>query len=176
MASGAGWAVTPRALPVAMDQMGRDARLALLASRQAGAFTFQQALTIGYPRATISRRITSGTWEKKHPGVYVIGGTAPSRLLDLWAGVLAVGSDGVLSHESSALIHGAERLPEHPIVITSPHGMHNRLVGVFVHQIDDLVDRKSTRLNRLPVSKPRSEEHTSELQSLMRNSYAVFCL
>src|SRR3546814_10798042 len=27
---------------------------------------------------------------------------------------------------------------------------------------------------RAPV--PRSEEHTSELQSLMRNSYAVFCL
>src|SRR3546814_5320838 len=25
-------------------------------------------------------------------------------------------------------------------------------------------------------SKQRSEEHTSELQSLMRNSYAVFCL
>src|SRR3546814_13443455 len=31
--------------------------------------------------------------------------------------------------------------------------------------------------NRLPfASKQRSEEHTSELQSLMRNSYAVFCL
>src|SRR3546814_8247524 len=26
------------------------------------------------------------------------------------------------------------------------------------------------------VDAPRSEEHTSELQSLMRNSYAVFCL
>src|SRR3546814_3039633 len=26
------------------------------------------------------------------------------------------------------------------------------------------------------VSNQRSEEHTSELQSLMRNSYAVFCL
>src|SRR3546814_3196477 len=26
------------------------------------------------------------------------------------------------------------------------------------------------------VDKPRSEEHTSELQSLMRISYAVFCL
>src|SRR3546814_4293883 len=26
-----------------------------------------------------------------------------------------------------------------------------------------------------PWSKERSEEHTSELQSLMRNSYAVFC-
>src|SRR3546814_1395950 len=27
-----------------------------------------------------------------------------------------------------------------------------------------------------PANKARSEEHTSELQSLMRNSYAVFCL
>src|SRR3546814_8053454 len=27
----------------------------------------------------------------------------------------------------------------------------------------------------LPLEAPRSEEHTSELQSLMRNSYAVFC-
>src|SRR3546814_8112948 len=27
-----------------------------------------------------------------------------------------------------------------------------------------------------PLVEPRSEEHTSELQSLMRNSYAVFCL
>src|SRR3546814_1185470 len=27
-----------------------------------------------------------------------------------------------------------------------------------------------------PAYDPRSEEHTSELQSLMRNSYAVFCL
>src|SRR3546814_11615401 len=29
---------------------------------------------------------------------------------------------------------------------------------------------------RLAVLQPRSEEHTSELQSLMRISYAVFCL
>src|SRR3546814_4505442 len=27
-----------------------------------------------------------------------------------------------------------------------------------------------------PMGRPRSEEHTSELQSLMRNSYAVFSL
>src|SRR3546814_2846088 len=30
--------------------------------------------------------------------------------------------------------------------------------------------------HRLPRGRPRSEEHTSELQSLMRISYAVFCL
>src|SRR3546814_1821899 len=32
------------------------------------------------------------------------------------------------------------------------------------------------RFSYLPFSNKRSEEHTSELQSLMRISYAVFCL
>src|SRR3546814_2318932 len=43
--------------------------------------------------------------------------------------------------------------------------------------------RTSTSLSTMPVSwaprmlgPDRSEEHTSELQSLMRSSYAVFCL
>src|SRR3546814_1376879 len=35
--------------------------------------------------------------------------------------------------------------------------------------------RSSFRM-RLRCANSRSEEHTSELQSLMRNSYAVFCL
>src|SRR3546814_3760302 len=35
------------------------------------------------------------------------------------------------------------------------------------------VERLSPAANRV---RPRSEEHTSELQSLMRISYAVFCL
>src|SRR3546814_2411364 len=39
--------------------------------------------------------------------------------------------------------------------------------------------RKKRTTGRPPPSRPskrRSEEHTSELQSLMRSSYAVFCL
>src|SRR3546814_5459164 len=39
--------------------------------------------------------------------------------------------------------------------------------------VDGLAIDGSEALNHLTV---RSEEHTSELQSLMRNSYAVFCL
>src|SRR3546814_9378265 len=35
---------------------------------------------------------------------------------------------------------------------------------------------EAAQLLRLPEGHPRSEEHTSELQSLMRISYAVFCL
>src|SRR3546814_1794014 len=42
---------------------------------------------------------------------------------------------------------------------------------------DDAAVREHLRfLNTGPAQIPRSEEHTSELQSLMRISYAVFCL
>src|SRR3546814_4392857 len=34
----------------------------------------------------------------------------------------------------------------------------------------------NTSVNSAKAQRPRSEEHTSELQSLMRISYAVFCL
>src|SRR3546814_7991529 len=37
-------------------------------------------------------------------------------------------------------------------------------------------EARSTSSSQLACTHGRSEEHTSELQSLMRNSYAVFCL
>src|SRR3546814_6773960 len=51
-----------------------------------------------------------------------------------------------------------------------------------IHDIsvmDDLVPDIAGRaeaFDRQPDDAARSEKHTSELQSLMRNSYAVFCL
>src|SRR3546814_10378294 len=39
-----------------------------------------------------------------------------------------------------------------------------------------IASRPARRSRRSPRPPPRSEEHTSELQSLMRISYAVFCL
>src|SRR3546814_6111103 len=44
---------------------------------------------------------------------------------------------------------------------------------LFIHTNDN---DPMWRLVTAPIDNPRSEEHTSELQSLMRNSYAVFCL
>src|SRR3546814_9696507 len=67
---------------------------------------------------------------------------------------------------------------------------HHVLAGVEVHQLDqqppeavghavNLLGERSevTSILKLCFEElPRSEEHTSELQSLMRISYAVFCL
>src|SRR3546814_3173273 len=51
----------------------------------------------------------------------------------------------------------------------------DRRLGVHRHQIVGAGD-EGDRVDRLAVDAHRSEEHTSELQSLMRISYAVFCL
>src|SRR3546814_6792279 len=49
-------------------------------------------------------------------------------------------------------------------------GLVGKDAPILVADLDDHV------LDRPAAVDDRSEEHTSELQSLMRNSYAVFCL
>src|SRR3546814_5492253 len=54
-----------------------------------------------------------------------------------------------------------------------------RIVADPCEQGFDLLGRQEARKSRVPAlgyGRHRSEEHTSELQSQMRNSYAVFCL
>src|SRR3546814_2394464 len=43
-------------------------------------------------------------------------------------------------------------------------------------RLERVQDPRAAALSRHDVAEVRSEEHTSELQSLMRISYAVFCL
>src|SRR3546814_2695686 len=49
-------------------------------------------------------------------------------------------------------------------------GPQESVATVCIGPSDDMEQR------RKEIAKARSEEHTSELQSLMRTSYAVFCL
>src|SRR3546814_2098336 len=52
------------------------------------------------------------------------------------------------------------------------------LTGLFLAPmiVPVIVTAVAVYRSALDVGLSRSEEHTSELQSLMRNSYAVFCL
>src|SRR3546814_5146297 len=61
------------------------------------------------------------------------------------------------------------------------HQHDAQILGALVaHILQDrqllVGDQLRDRLDQLALGDPRSEEHTSELQSLMRISYAVFCL
>src|SRR3546814_8499455 len=61
-------------------------------------------------------------------------------------------------------------------VLCEPHNRVDGFTEAVVRHTDDdrLRDRRVREQGVLDLS--RSEEHTSELKSLMRNSYAVFCL
>src|SRR3546814_6080978 len=56
-------------------------------------------------------------------------------------------------------------------VAEQPHAQRHRLGGVL-----DAIQKKVEWGQEQAGNSGRSEEHTSELQSLMRISYAVFCL
>src|SRR3546814_5701855 len=66
------------------------------------------------------------------------------------------------------------------LVARRSHGRHIRLPKMQRKQKKTSGSLKIawsvTRCSPLSMSSRRSEEHTSELQSLMRISYAVFCL
>src|SRR3546814_9959991 len=80
----------------------------------------------------------------------------------------------------SAMDHGhmahSLRLAERGLYTTQP----NPRVGCVIAHRGEVVGNLLRRANHGAMAatrrKTRSEEHTSELQSLMRTSYAVFCL
>src|SRR3546814_8434210 len=59
-----------------------------------------------------------------------------------------------------------------PVDVAQFAGLFHQLVIVLAGEKADIVDLRNAGREELD----RSEEHTSELQSLMRISYAVFCL
>src|SRR3546814_5318388 len=91
------------------------------------------------------------------PGIF-----EPKRRLD--RAMVAAAWAGTADAELIALVVDAER------------GLNKRIEEM----VDRLKDRREPKiliLNKVDATpKERSEEHTSELQSLMRISYAVFCL
>src|SRR3546814_4700924 len=79
----------------------------------------------------------------------------------------------------------ADRLAtaEIPVLINGPTGTGKEVLSRFIHNRSPRRARPFIAVNCAAIPETmleallfRSEEHTSELQSLMRNSYAVFCL
>src|SRR3546814_6534505 len=86
--------------------------------------------------------------------------------------MLAAEEDGLV--DIRAIRRAADRLPECRLHSYGPNAAHEILREADDVRLDALA-RIDAFLNEVAPAL-RSEEHKSELQSLMRNSYAVFCL
>src|SRR3546814_3467800 len=80
---------------------------------------------------------------------------------------LGVGDRGFVGEERR--VRGRDRRDDGDVRAHEP-GQRGKLAGM----VHPHLEHAEPRLTRHP--RERSEEHTSELQSLMRISYAVFCL
>src|SRR3546814_3074102 len=85
------------------------------------------------------------------------------------------GGGSLVAVSSTSTIHGAAGNEAYGSSKSALLGLVKALaVGLARHQIR--VNALVPGWTKTDLAAPRSEEHTSELQSLMRISYAVFCL
>jgi very-short-patch-repair endonuclease len=132
-----------------------DSTVARLASDQAGCVARQQALDAGISRRMISGRLARGLWVKRHPGVYAMAAVPGSWFQEIWAAVLAVGGEVVVSHDTALLLADVvddSHVRRRPIVLTTTHGRHPRVDGAVVHQIDDVRPGHVERIHGLTVT------------------------
>src|SRR3546814_7010264 len=90
-------------------------------------------------------------------------------------GVRVVGNDPEAMYSAFAEAVARARAGEGPTLLEC---MTFRFFGHNFGDDDSYIpkEQKAAAMEADPVPRLRSEEHTSELQSLMRISYAVFCL
>src|SRR3546814_12479096 len=90
-------------------------------------------------------------------------------LADLW-GELSARYDGDGKADNAAMVRAR---------LSADGGLMQRILaseGYYDAVVDTRIDRGPREEGQERRRRSRSEEHTSELQSLMRISYAVFCL
>ena len=105
---------------------------------QSGVVSRQQALDAGFTEKAIEWRLRSGVWQRVYRRVYATFTGTPSREARLWAAVLRVGPDAVLSHETTAEIQHLTDKPSRQIHISVPAGHHpgrrRNIRGVVIHR------------------------------------------
>jgi very-short-patch-repair endonuclease len=131
-----------------------DAAAIELAELQCGAFARWQLLGRGVTVDLIKRRVRDQRWCVALPGVYVLAGVPGSFEQRLWIGWLAVGPGAVVSHESAAQLHAIPDVVRDRVTLTTAHGWHQRLSGIVVHQLDDVLGDHRMALRGLPVTTP----------------------
>src|SRR3546814_2069415 len=109
----------------------------------------------------------------------------PALRAELDAGLATLGLDAALAPPLLAYLALLDRWNKtynltairDPRAMVALHLLDSLAMHPFVRDIGSLADLGSgAGLPGIPLAIARSEEHTSELQSLMRISYAVFCL
>lgn len=100
-----------------------------LGGRQYGAVSMAQAQALGIARTTLLRRAATEGWERPHPAVLLLPGSASGALRAHSAACLAVGGPVALARSSAAFLHGATSAAPDIVQLVVPHGRRAPLLG-----------------------------------------------
>lgn len=133
--------------------MGRkDQEVLAYMAASDGVITRAEALALGMPPTTLTEWARIGHIRRVGHGIYVLPGVLDSHRSLLGAATRAL--NAVVSHESSAILHGIDHVDPRQIVVTVPVRRSNRFEGVVVHQSTDLASDETTVIDGLPVTDP----------------------
>ncbi len=104
-----------------------------LAARQHGVITLAQLVERGVTRQQLRTAIRRGLLVPVAPRVYAVGGSPPTVARWQMAGLLCLGPDAVLSHETAARLHGFDRCLPDVVELTVPRACHGMRVPFTVH-------------------------------------------
>src|SRR3546814_83358 len=150
--------------------------------------TMAETITTLVPSCEMVRMVNSGTEATLSAIRLARGATGRARIVKFEGCYHGHGDSFLVKAGSGALTFGVPTSPGVPkaladLTLTLPYNDFDAATALFDEVGDDIagliIEPVVGNANCLPPRDgflQRSEEHTSELQSLMRISYAVFCL
>jgi hypothetical protein len=127
-----------------------DQRIAHLAERQHGVFTFDQALACGFTSDSVQYRVTKGGWDRIHHGVYRLLGNPKSFEQATMARVLACGPGAVAFRRTAAALFKVEGIEPRVVEVAVSRDRRIKLA----RQIKGLRSTDRTLIGVIPVTTP----------------------
>jgi hypothetical protein len=125
--------------------------LRVVARRQHGLFTLQQALNAGCSRTTIRRQLLAGTWHEVEPRVYRAGVADRLTWLEELA-ALTLSGDAFAARRSAAALYGLVPPPKQPEILV--FRTRRNLRRAVVHSSLDLARSDTVIANGIRATSP----------------------
>ncbi len=125
------------------------------AMRFHGVFTTEDLVRLGISDEVLSRRLSTGEWERAHRGVFNVCGHPRTFRQQLMAAVRFNGEGAVASHRAAATLWGLPGFGRHPVVeLSKPRGRSQRKAYGWVHGSLVLPETHVTTNDHIPVTEP----------------------
>jgi very-short-patch-repair endonuclease len=103
--------------------------------------TRSEILDAGGSESSIRRKIDSGVWVRRHPGVFQVDARSQTWEEKLWSAVRAGGEGALVSHRAALVLWGLDGLSSAPLELTVRYEAGPIPAGVIVHRTRRIRDQ-----------------------------------